>query len=382
MSGCRRARARWRTNEQREPSRERSERTSHRHRPNGPSPRKLACASSWGGSLMRAEEILQKLPAELFPGTPRQVREAFKTLAKVWHPDHNKTAEAGPVFEHIKRCRDYLLTGQGKSITLHTRESSLRYSYISEAGIKGCKVLIGATTICYLITDPDLRVRAERVVLYPWKFRDEKQKKEMTRYLPEPNKTLDAREGLLLAFRRRPGDVLLTDLVNYHKARDTRVPPAAIMWMVSGLLNLACYLEVSGVTHCAIREEFVAVNLDEHETRLEGPALFCCKFGLRPELALAETLRDYPLLRTKGTVVRDSRLDLTLIRSLVMRLLGHRTVRQVRDDPEVPAGLAKWLESPPPASAIDDYVAWEALRGKREFHIYGLSARDIYVSLL
>lgn len=331
---------------------------------------------------MRAEEILQKLPAELFPGTARQVNEAFKSLAKLWHPDHNKSAEAGPVFEHIKRCRDYLLTGQGKSLILHTHEGAVRYSYISEAGIKGCKVLIGATTICYLITDRDLRTRAERIVLYPWKFRDDKQRKEMTRYLPEPHKTLDAREGLLLAFRRRPGDVLLTDLLAYHKARGTRIPPQAVMWMVSGLLNVACYLEVTGAAHCAIREEFVAVNLDEHEIRLEGPALFACRIGTRPDVALAETLRDYPILRSKGTVIRDSRLDLTLIRSLIMRLLGHRTTRQVREDKEIPEGLAKWLEAPTPGSAIDDYVAWEELRGKRNFHLYGLSARDVYVSLL
>jgi hypothetical protein len=141
-------------------------------------------------------------------------------------------------------------------------------------------------------------------------------------------------------------------------------------------------MEISGVCHAAFREEFVVVNLDEHEVRLEGPPLFAAKMGDRPKYALAETLRDFPTLRSKGYAVKDSRLDLTLIRSLVMRLLGHRTVRTMREDSEIPKGLADWVASPPPKTAVEDYVSWENLRGKRAFHLYGLSARDVYVSLL
>jgi hypothetical protein len=65
-----------------------------------------------------------------------------------------------------------------------------------------------------------------------------------------------------------------------------------------------------------------------------------------------------------------------------MRLLGHRTPRSLREDKDVPQGLIEWVTSPPPKTAIDDYVKWEELRGKRAFHLYGLSARDVYVSLL
>lgn len=332
---------------------------------------------------MQAAEILQRLPAELFPGSPAAVQSKFKDLAKQWHPDVNKSPEATKVFEHLKRSRDYLLSGAAKHVDLHDLESgkTQRYSYLSEHSLSECKVLVGATTVSYLLTG-QLRGWGKRVVKRRWEFHDDKQRDEMMRFLPEHHRVMDCREGLLVSYRRQPGDVLLSDLVDYHAARGQRVPPLAVMWMVSGLLNIACYMEISGTAHCAFREEFVVVNPDQHEVRLEGPPLFACRLGERPKFALAETLRDFPVLRTRGYTAKDSRLDLTLIRSLVLRLLGHKSPHTLRTDGEVPKGLTDWVLSPPPRTAVDDYVAWENARGKRAFHIYGLSARDVYVSLL
>lgn len=330
---------------------------------------------------MDAAEILQKLPAELLPGGEEDVRNRFKDLAKVWHPDRNKSGEATQVFEHIKRCRDYLLSGAAKYVDLHANGRTQRYSFLSDHRMTDCRVLVGATTVSYLLTG-EMQKWGKKVVKRPWEFADDKQRGEMMRFLPEHHRIIDAKEGLLVSYRRQPGDVLLSDLVDYHARNRSRIPPLAVMWMVSGLLNIACYMEISRTAHCAFREEFLVVNLDKHEVRLEGPPLFACKFDARPKFALAETLRDFPVLRTKDYVVRDSRLDLTLVRSLVMRLLGHRTARSLRADTDVPKGLIDWVVSPPLRTAVDDYVAWENMRGKRAFHIYGLSARDVYVSLL
>lgn len=330
---------------------------------------------------MEAAQILCALPGELFPGGEKAIRERFKSLAKVWHPDVNKTPEATKVFEHLKRARDYLLSGASKYVDLHVGGKTTRYSYLSEHRMNQVKVLVGVSTVSYLLTG-DMEKWGKRVAQRKWQFRDDKQRKEMMRFLPEHTHLIEAREGLLVTYRRQPGDVLLSDLLEYHERTGTRIPPLAVMWMVSGLLNIACFMEITGVAHCAFREEFVVVNPDEHEVRLEGPPLFACRLTERPKYALAETLRDWPVLRTKDWKVCDSRLDLTLIRSLVMRLLGHRTMRTLREDKEIPVGLIQWVQSPPPKTAVDDYVKWEDLRGKRAFHIYGLSARDVYVSLL
>lgn len=332
---------------------------------------------------MEAMDILQKLPAELLPGGESAIKSKFKDLAKHWHPDKNKSPEAERVFEHLKRCRDYLLSGASRSVLLTDKitERKQRYSFISEHRMRDMRVLVGATTVSYLLTG-QMAILGLPIIRKHWEFTDDKQRAEMMRFLPEHHRIIDAREGLLVTYHRRAGDALLLDVVDYHKRTNTRIPPLAVMWMISGLLNIACYMEIRGIAHCALREEFLVVNLDKHEVKLEGPPIFACRIGERPKVALAETLRDYPVLRTKDYAIQNSRLDLTLIRSLVMRLLGHRTTRQVRADPEVPRGIADWLESPLPRTAVEDYVAWEKLRGKRAFHIYGLSARDIYVSLL
>lgn len=330
---------------------------------------------------MEAAQILCKLPAELFPGAPYAINKRFRELAKLWHPDHNKSPEAPKVFEHLTRSKDYLLNGAGKSVVLHQGDQGIRYGYLSEHRLENIKVLSGATTISYLLTG-QMQVWGRTAVKRKWEFHDDKQRAEMMRWLPEHHKLIEASEGMLVSYRRPHGDVLLSDLVDYHERIHTRIPPQAVMWMVSGLLNIASYMEISGTAHGAFREEFIVVNLDDHEVRLEGPPLFACKFGTRPVYALSNTLRDWPILRTKHYVVPDSRMDLTLIRSLVMRLLGHKVARTLREDKEIPAGLVQWVLSPPPRNAVDDYVAWEDSRGKRAFHIYGLSARDVYVSLL
>lgn len=330
---------------------------------------------------MEAAQILCKLPAELFPGGRDAITKRFRDLAKIWHPDHCKSPEAHRVFEHLQRSKDYLLNGASKSIDLHTDGKTQRYSYLSQHRLADVKVLVGATTVSYLLSG-QMELWGRKVIKRPWEFRDDKQRAEMMRFLPAHHRLTDAREGLLVTYHRPHGDVLLSDLLEYHQRRGDRIPPLAVMWMVSGLLNIACYMEISGVAHLAFREEFVVVNPDQHEVRLEGPPLFACRANERPKFALAETLRDWPTLRTKGYVIKDSRPDLTLIRSLVMRLLGHRTARTLREDKDVPEGLIEWVLSPPPTTAVDDYVAWENARGKRAFHVYGLSARDVYVSLL
>ncbi len=51
---------------------------------------------------LSASEILKiKEPEFLFTGKIDEAKKEFKTLAKLWHPDKNKSINAGKVMAHI-----------------------------------------------------------------------------------------------------------------------------------------------------------------------------------------------------------------------------------------------------------------------------------------
>jgi hypothetical protein len=89
----------------------------------------------------------------------------------------------------------------------------------------------------------------------------------------------------------------------------------------------------------------------------------------------------FPRLKVEGFKIDNSIVDLTLVRALALQLLDKKNTPDLKMDDSIPMGFRSWLMSGPPTRAAADYAAWEAKRGKRAFHKFGVNAKEVYATL-
>lgn len=334
---------------------------------------------------MQAEEILALTPTRLFPGGLESVKSKFRQLAAAWHPDHCADPKAAEVFQHILRCRNAVMApAEGKLRLQFTRSSpaagearQFTLEALHGGTFEAGKIFVSASNVSFLVEKDPLNL-VPQAMKRRWQFFDGKMQHEISKYLPQYNKSVETTEGFLTVYRREPDQILLSDLLRWHGGK---LEPAHVMWVISSLLNLCSYFEVAKVAHCAILPHYVLLNLEQHRASLTGPPLYATPWGHRPVAVPTEVLRAYPALSVKKTVLSDSRLDMTMVRKLAMNALGHTNPGLLANDRTLHQGLRDWLKTPAPASAVEDYVNWEKLRGKRRFTQYPATASEIYVAL-
>lgn len=322
-----------------------------------------------------AASILAASPKALFTGDAALINSEFRKYARQWHPDHNKDEQAAEVMEHLIRSRDRALKKDfGPSIVLEREDGSkFRMEYLTMRVADGVTVFVGVSSVAYLVNDAinDLVARA---VNRKWKFANSDMEKEMIRFLPVFVREIKLKSGRLLVYRRTPDQVLMSDLIAHEKI----VSPHA-SWMITRMLNIACYLEYAGVSHLSIAPEFLLVSLEHHGVSLTGPALYITPCGQRPKAAPRRTIEAIPRLKISDTMA-EGRFDLQLIRQTALDLLGDPSGNRIRNDPAIRQETVQWVSSVPAKSAIADYTAWEKSLGERKFVAYPKSARDIYAA--
>jgi hypothetical protein len=327
--------------------------------------------------MLTSAEIMQASAKTLFPGDEAAVKARFRSLAMKWHPDHNPAPEAIKVFEHIKLARDKALGLSVSPFVILTRDDGTKFKmeYIRAQSIEGMTIYTGETSIAYHVSE-DYDDLIRRAGQNKWRFGDKKMEAEMTRFLPVFARTEKLVDGSLMIYRRSKTQILMSDLMALN---GERIPPVHVTWMISRLVNIACYFEFAQKVHLALLPEFLLVDLDGHGVSITGPVLYLMAVGQHPTAAPNRTVEALPALRQKSTLA-STKMDRQLIRETALTLLGDRGGTKIKNDPDVLPDVARWISSPPPASAYADYEAWEVARGPRKFAHYGKSAHDIYSS--
>jgi hypothetical protein len=323
-----------------------------------------------------AAEILKASPKALFPGDEAAITSGFRKMARVWHPDYSKDARAADVFEHLVKMRDRALKKDfGPSIIL-TREdgTKFRMEYLTSTQGDGVVVFVGVSSVAYLVDQANSDL-VDRGLNRKWKFANDDMKKEMSRFLPSFRREIKLSNGRLVVYDRTPDQVLMSDLI----AQEKKIVSPHASWMVTRMLNIACYLEYAQVSHMSIAPEFLLVSLEHHAVSLTGPAMYATDFAVRPKAAPHRTIEAIPSLKD-ATVKIDSRIDLALIRQTVLTLLGDPSGNRIRTDPDIRQETVRWVSSAPAKTAIADYTAWEASLGVRKFVKYPKTAQDFYAA--
>ena len=338
---------------------------------------------------LTASQILAIAPTEperLFSADPASLRHEFAVLAKCWHPDRNGASEAAKVLDRLVALHDAakrkLAAGEwsapdairidaayGKSLVLKIKR---RHEF--ELG----EMAIAVSRVAFLVEKEHTRLfenglRRIKDIRYP----DGRIRDDLARFMPDVQGVYETAGHHVAIIAKTEDVVLLRDLVAHIGGH---LAPKHAAWVVSSLLNLACFFEVTGLTHNAISPQTIFVTAKHHAVHLLGGWWYAAPAGSRIELLPEATYAVMP--RSVKTSKRaDIRLDLESIRAVGRTILGDAAgLSPVGKD--LPKPMANFLRLPSSGSAIEDYRAWgQALKdsfGPRRFVELPVSSRDVY----
>lgn len=338
--------------------------------------------------MLSAETILSTpvtAASSVFPGDQDQIKHEFRRLAALWHPDHCSDAKASDVLSHLVSLKNHLLHRSPMKASVEkiitTEKRVLRIRPLSVRQTDQAEIILGQTTFAQLFSGQERDLADwEAGAIGRFRYADSDMQAQMQRFLPQiqmDERTEDG--GRLLVCNRGGDDILLSDLL----AKFGPLPAVHAAWLGSGLLNIAAWLEWSGICHGDIGPDAIVIDPTTHSVRLMGGWCFSCPFGKRPEVLPYRTLNILPRLASSGEVV-DAYVDLHLIRQTLREALGDPAGSRLQSG-LVPEPIAHWINLPPEGPAIADYTIWQRqLRrawGPSRFitldidadHIYGVS---------
>ena len=332
-----------------------------------------------------AEEILGIGAPDAFLLFPDgcDVAKRYRQIAKIWHPDLNSHPLASDVMSHVAAIRDALVSGtrpcSPKERTYMSKTGpAVRFRYLKSRTSDTGDVLVGRRSIAYELSGefPDV-ADAEVSAIGNLRFADAAMRAQMENFLPRVEKLLRADDLFVTILARNEDCVLLSDLVDHLGGR---LPARHVAWIVSGLLNICCYLDWMKISHGAISPNTVLVCPERHSVVLVGGWGFSTAYGKRPVAVTERTLSKVPRLAVEGAVA-DGATDLKLVRALARDAIG--STAGLMKDEDVPTALAQWLLLPPRKDAPSDYESWgkcltDAWGPRRFVRLEGADPRKIY----
>lgn len=336
--------------------------------------------------MTTADDILRtsELNADsLFPGDADAVSHRFRQLAAIFHPDHSRDPRAGDVFVRLCRLRDAALgalediaadvgAGAERNRVWHDdRGGSGRLDRLSVRRTATGAAIVCKGSLVYTFPRENRAISdAETVRATKLPSADAAMAREMKPFLPAFEASLRSEDGWTAnVFARGPNDVLLADLAEHCGGS---IEPVHAAWIVSGLLNIVCYLEWAGLMHGAIAPDTVLIDPSMHSVRLVGGWGLATAFGQRAEAIPDRTLRRRPdLVASRGLAIVG--VDGDLVRETAREILG---TEAVADE------MRLFLRLPPEATAVADYAAWDeclaASFGPKRFVVMPVAATDVY----
>jgi hypothetical protein len=320
-------------------------------------------------ATLTADEILaipETAPERLFAGPDADaIKKVVRSLSMKWHTDRNTDPRAGAVFDRVQKLSDAatgkLAAGTWETPGLlritSTAGAAYELRYASKLTVDVGTMYVGRTAVGFDITSDnlDLLQNAERQ-LAGLSYANDTMRGEFARYFPEVSCKVDTPTGAMLILSKTPDVLLLQDVLAHYQGK---MPPRHAAWVISRLLNIACYLERQGkVAHNAIGPDTVFISPKHHSACLLGGWWFTTGLGERLLAAPQRMVLSAPpdVLQKK---VGDTRTDMEMIKALGRELLGDATGVRLANDSAVPPALVDWLQLSTHQSAVATYREWQ-----------------------
>lgn len=327
-------------------------------------------------------------PERLFPNSEFEADSIFRKLAKQWHPDRNANINTTDVMAHIsalhsvavKKIKDKTWAKIGTRIFHCADGKSRRLQYHIAHTYELGEYLVGETVLLHTVSQDSADLfHAAVKTIKNLSFTSVKIENEISRYLPNPISIFEAGKNSILVQHKTSDVYCLRDVLN---ACGGKLEANHVAWILNRLYNIACYFEVSKLTHNDISLDSVFISPKTHSAMLYGGWWYSlplhAKISALPIRSV--NLAPYGLLNDKKA---DHRLDLTLIKALGRELLGDPSGMMLPLWTHIPKPITDFLRQPCSHSARQDYEIWEAKVlpasfGKRKFVKMAVTKDDVY----
>lgn len=329
-------------------------------------------------------------PERLFSRDEATAKRESRKLASFWHPDRNKDVQATEVLQWIQRlfsaAEEKRAAGTwetpGLRVIQDVRGATFELAFARRHTVDIGTLYVGRSVFAFEVAAADMDL-AEAALdqLKSLTYATPEMQQEFARYFPTLLRRVDTATGCVLVFQKTQDLLLLQDVLTHFKGK---MPPRHVAWIISRLLNIACYLERQAkVAHNGIGLDSVFISPQHHSATLFGGWWFATGLG-QPLRALSGTAATYAppdILRKKQG---DSRMDVELIKALGRTLLGDATGVKLATDSAVPSALVNWLDLSSSQDAVSTFKNWQSrvlldAFGQRRFEELALSHTDIYI---
>ena len=321
---------------------------------------------------MTATEILAVTrPEDLYPGDLDAARTRYRALAQQWHPDAGGNAI---IFAHVAElyrlavARLQAGTWEGATVIeltpAHPGRTPVRLAIRTSFSFPHGQTLVADESVSHLYEGA---VGLSPVVGL-FRYASDRMRQEFERYTPRVQRVERLRDGRTwVQYAKTPDLIRLRDLVTHLGTLD----PKHCAWLVSSLLNLACYFRWTGVVHHDISPDTIYVSPPHHSAVVLGGWQHAAPRGHSIAVVPARTFAVMPY-KARMKKQASTRTDLELIRL---------TARECLAAP-IPEPMGAWLTTVGSGDAVAQYTDWtrvlEATFGPRRFLVMATTADDVY----
>jgi len=325
-------------------------------------------------------------PERLFK-TPTLLRSEFGGLVMEWHPDRNKAPEAAAVVDHIQalyraaqqRIKAGLWSPANEMHVTAVTGKKYRIRFRKRHAFELGEMLVGMHFVTFVIDKKheNLMLRGVKRI-GSLKYPTEQFRRSIGPLMPAIGRNIETAEKWIISTRKQPDEVLLSDLIAYLGGK---IEAKHTAWVISRLLNLACFLTVANISHNGISPTTVFVSPQKHAAALYGGWWYAVDPGkLITHLPPATyQLASRRLLAHK---IATHELDLESIKAVGRACLGDLSGGSLRGSADIPAPIAQWLQMPPAKTAFAEYERWPKILsdsfGPRRFHQLPITGEDVY----
>ena len=330
-----------------------------------------------------------KTATKLFTGSESDIRNKYKSLSQIYHPDINKSKNANDEFIYLtklyndaikllKESKNNRLEHNTISFTENGKLYKIRYVRIHEKPLY--KLIVSENSITYIISDKykDYYDNYINYIKYISNVSFPK-KKEFDKFFPKIKYNFKTDDNQYIIIINKDPEILpLIDLVNFL---NNNIDGKHVAWILNSIYNIVCYLNVNNICHNNILPENIFINTKDHNCYLFGGWWYSVKLKQELKATSKEMYGLYPSI-TKTNKISIGIIDLEGIKYIGRYLLGDvngTSLKYKHPDLNI---LVDFLRLPATNNPFDEYSIWEKnvahIYGERKFIDMDISFKSVY----
>lgn len=314
-------------------------------------------------------------------GSKQHINAQYKELARIYHPDIYKGTGSKDIMAKINRLHkealDLLENG--------TWESTNEALFLSREGVRSKLTYkkkfdfelgteyVARSHVFYCLDEKYKRffenARFQTGAILSSKS-EKKMFEEFSKYIPYFNSCFSAKDGTYCIGFKKPIDVVPLRVLAEHY--NGSIPAVHVAWMISRLLNFACFFQHTGIAHNGLTIENLYVNPLSHSIYPYGGWWYVQNLG-KKLLGVPKFVYDVMPPKEKGEKVSSTRTDIETIKRTASILLGKN---------DAPKAFLDFLNSGSSENAIQEFEKWstalDKAYGKRSFIQMDITIDELY----